>query len=55
MKEVVPAAPTSRRFNVVVWSPPLNPRGGPKWRDNYPEGPDHPVAPNHLEHEHSLT
>jgi len=23
---------------------PLYPRGGPKCRDNYPEGPDHPVA-----------
>jgi len=26
---------TSRRLNVVVRSPPLYPRGGPKWRDNY--------------------
>jgi len=43
------AAPTPRRLNVVVRSPPLYPRGGPKWRDNYPEGPDHPVAPNRLE------
>jgi len=42
------AAPTSRRLNVVVRSPPLFSRGGPKWRDNYPEGPDYPVAPNHL-------
>jgi len=40
------SAPTSRRLNVVVRSPPLYSRGGPKWRDNYPEGPDHPVAPN---------
>jgi len=23
--------------------------GGPKWRDNFLEGPDHPVAPNRLE------
>jgi len=38
--------PTSRRLNVVVRSLPLYPRGGPKWRDNYPEGPDHPVALN---------
>jgi len=52
------AAPTSRRLNVVVRSrrlnvvvryPPLYPRCGPKWRENYPEGPDHPVAPNRLE------
>jgi len=54
MEEVVPkmarrTAPTSRRLNVVVRSPPLYPRGGPKWRDNYHEGPDHPVAPNRLE------
>jgi len=41
-------APTSRRLNVVVRSPPLYLRGGPKWRDNYPEGPDHPIAPNRL-------
>jgi len=39
------SAPTFRRLNVVVRSPPLYPRGGPKWRDNYPEGPGHPVAP----------
>jgi len=31
--------PTSRHLNVVVRSLPLYPRGGPKWRDNYPEGP----------------
>jgi len=37
--------PTSFRLNVVVRSPPLYLRGGPKWRDNYPDGPDHPVAP----------
>jgi len=30
---------------VVVRSPPIYPRGGPKWRDNYSEEPDHPVAP----------
>jgi len=24
-------------------------RGGPKWRDNYPESSDHPVTPNRLE------
>jgi len=41
------AAPTSRRLNVVVRSPPLYPRRGPKWRDNYPDGPDHSVAPTH--------
>jgi len=40
--------PTSRRLNVVVGSPFLYSRGGPKWRDNYPEGPDHPVASIHL-------
>jgi len=40
---------TSHRLNVVVRSPPLYPRGGPKWRDSYHEGPDHPVAPNRLE------
>jgi len=38
-------APKSRRLNVVVRSLPLYPRGGPKWRDNYSDGPDHPVAP----------
>jgi len=27
---------------------PLYPRGGPKCRDNDPEGPDHLVAPNRL-------
>jgi len=43
------AAPTSHRLNVVVRSPLLYPRGEPKWRDNYPEGPDHPVATNRLE------
>jgi len=42
-------APTSCCLNVVVRSPPLYPRGGPKWRDNFPEGSDHPVAPNRLE------
>jgi len=40
------SAPTIRCFNVVVRSPPLFSRGWPKWRDNYHEGPDHPVAPN---------
>jgi len=40
--------PTSRRLNVVVRSPPLYLRGGPKWRDNYPEGPDNLVAPKRL-------
>jgi len=44
-----PTASTSRRLNVVVRSPPLYSRGGPKWRDNYPEGLEHPVAPNCLE------
>jgi len=24
-------------------------RDGPKWRDNFPEGPDHPATPNRLE------
>jgi len=42
-------APTSCRLNVVVRFPPLYLRGGPKWRDNYPEAPDHPVASNRLE------
>jgi len=37
--------PTSRRLNVVVQSPPLYPRDGLKWRENYLEGPDHPVNP----------
>jgi len=32
-------APTSRRLIAVVRSPSLYPRGGPKWRDNYPKGP----------------
>jgi len=31
---------------VVVRSPLRYPKGGPKWRDKYPEGPGHPVAPN---------
>jgi len=35
-------------LNVVMQYPPLYPRGGPKWRDNYPKGPDYLVAPNHL-------
>jgi len=53
MEEVVPkmAAPICTnisRLNVVVQSPPLYPRGEPKWRNNYPEGPDHPVSPNRL-------
>jgi len=43
------AAPTSCRFNVMMRSLSLYPRGGPKWRDNYPEGPHHPVNPNRLE------
>jgi len=43
-------ASKSRRLNVVVVrSLPLYPRGGPKWQDNYPEGPNHPVVPNRLE------
>jgi len=33
------SAPTSRLLNVLVRSPLLYPRGGPKWRDNYPRGP----------------
>jgi len=40
---------TFRRLNVVVRSLPLYSKGGPKWRENYPEGHDHPVAPNCLE------
>jgi len=33
--------------NVVCWCGPRPlTRGGSKWRDNYPEGFDHPVAPN---------
>jgi len=39
---------TSRRLNVVVRSPPLHPRGGPKWRDNYPDGSVR-SPPNRLE------
>jgi len=39
-----PMSPTSRRLNVVMRSPLHYPKGGPKWRDNYPEGPDHPVT-----------
>jgi len=42
-------APTSRRLNVVMWSPPFYLKSEPKWRDNYPEGTDHPVALNRLE------
>jgi len=30
---------------MTVQFPPFYPRSGPKWRDNYPEGLDHPVAP----------
>jgi len=41
-------APASRRL-IVVRSLPLFSRGGPKWRDKYPEGPDHTVATNRLE------
>jgi len=33
---------------MVVQSLPLYPRGGLKWRDNYSEGPGHPVTPNYL-------
>jgi len=51
MEKLVPkTALTSRRLNVVVLrSQPLYPKGGPKRRDNYPEEPDQPVAPNRLE------
>jgi len=48
MKNFPSPAPTSRRLNVVVRSPPLYPKSGPKWRHNYPEGPDHLVASNRL-------
>jgi len=44
------ATPQPEVKNVMVRFPPLYPRGGPKWRNNYPEGPDHPVAPNRLGH-----
>jgi len=50
MEDVAPERlGTSRRVNVVVRSPPLYPRGEPKWRNNYPEGPDHLIAPNRPE------
>jgi len=26
-----------------------HPSGGPKWRDSYSDGPDHPVATNRVE------
>jgi len=39
-----PSAPMSRHLNVVVRFPPLY-LSGPKWRDNYPKGLDHLVAP----------
>jgi len=32
---VPPTAPTTRRLKMVVRSPPLLPRGWPKWRDNF--------------------
>jgi len=48
------SAPTSRRLNVVVQFPHPLTRGGPKWRDNFPEGFDHPVAPNRLERSNIL-
>jgi len=38
-----------QRGGAVPGSPPLFSTGGPKWQDNYPERPDHPVAPNRLE------
>jgi len=47
------SAPTYRRLNVVVRFLSLYPRGGPKWRDNYPEGPDRLVALNRLALSHS--
>jgi len=47
--ETKKAAPTFHHLNLVVWSTPLYSRGGPKWWDNYPEGPDHVVVPNRLE------
>jgi len=41
-------APMSRRL-VVVQSPLLFSSSGPKWRGNFPEGSDHPVASHRLE------
>jgi len=41
-------SPTSCCLNVVVRPRPLT-RGGPKWRDNYTEGSDHPVASTRLD------
>jgi len=53
MKEVVPKMARQRLAASTWWCGPrpLYPRGGPKRRDNYPEGLDHPVAPNRLESE----
>jgi len=34
------STPTSRRLNVVAWSPPLYQRGGPKWRQGRRHGVD---------------
>jgi len=49
MKEVVPKNRTivslTQRGGAVSASPT---KGGPKWRDNYPEGSDYLVAPNRL-------
>jgi len=47
--DLLATAPPSCRLNVVVRSLLLYSWGGPKWRDNYPEGPDHAVVPNRLE------
>jgi len=33
----------------AVQQPASLPRGGSKWRNNYPEGSDHPVAPKRLD------
>jgi len=45
---VHPRKPKSHRLNVVVRSTPPLTRGGPKWRDNFSEGSDHPVNSNRV-------
>jgi len=42
------------RLAVSTWwyGPRPLTRGGPKWRGNYPEGSDHPIASNRLDKGH---
>jgi len=48
VKEEVPISCTNispPQRGGAVPAPSIREVGRPKWRDNYPEGPDHPVAP----------